>query len=151
MANTEWKSSGKSVDYVKVPTLVSAFECGFGTPFGDGYSYEEIPDDFVSGLKRPFVLIASGDSMLPNIMAGDRVIIEYAEKANHRDIVAVYLNGTFMIKVLFRNGFSLYLKSTNTRFSPIKIQEHDAFQILGRVTGVFREPGNFVISEYLHE
>lgn len=127
------------VKWVKVPSLITAHSCGFGTPFSDGMEYEDIPYEFVKNAKEPYIITAKGSSMEPVIYDGDKLIIDIKSQHKHNDMVTVFLNGDYLVKIFYQNNFSLYLKSKNTKFKDIKINEDDEFHVLGKVVGIYRE------------
>jgi DNA polymerase V len=125
---------------VKVPTLISAYSCGFGTPFQDGYEYEEIHEKFVEGVDSPYIITATGDSMEPDIKHGDKLLTELISQPRHRDIVVAVLNGEMLVKQFFQNNYSCYLKPLNTKYPERKLQEEDACVFVARVKAiVYRE------------
>lgn len=151
--NYDWYLTGKgskyiiqentnqqSIEYTNIPSLISAHQCGFGSNINDGIEMEEVPKEFVENMKEPYLITASGDSMSPIIQHGDRVFVERnTPQPKNGDIVAVFLNGEYLIKVFYFKNYTLYLKSINEEYETITIGEHDTFQLLGIVVSIFRK------------
>lgn len=126
-------------NYRNVPYLDSAHQCGFQQPFfDDGMDFIMIPEDFLGGIKKPLIINATGDSMAPTIENGDQLIIDLAAKPQHNDKISCRLNGQFLIKILFINNFSTYLKCINSEYEDHKIMPDDDFEILGRIERVIK-------------
>lgn len=134
------ESGDPSIEYTSIPSLISAHQCGFGSSINDGVEFEEVPSEFVKNMKEPYLITASGDSMSPIIQPGDRVFVEQSTfQPKNGDIVAVFLNGEYLIKIFYYKNFTLYLKSFNENYETITIREDDSFQLLGLVVSIFRK------------
>jgi SOS-response transcriptional repressor LexA len=133
-------SDNPSIEYTSIPSLISAHQCGFGSNINDGIELEEVPSEFVKDMKEPYLITASGESMTPIIQPGDKVFVEKSTfQPRNGDIVAVFLNGEYLIKIFYFKNYTLFLKSANENFETITINEYDSFQILGSVTGIYRK------------
>lgn len=148
--NREWYETGNGpmiipdeqpIDYTKVPSLISAHKCGFGVSFNDGLEFEDIPTQVIDKMHEPYIITASGSSMCPVIQDGDKVFIERNKKPVDGDIVAVFLNGEYMIKVFHRTEYNTYLKSINTEYDTINIGEFDVIEIFGVAVKFIRNLG----------
>jgi len=148
--NKEWYETGNGpmlipdeqlIDYTKVPSLISAHKCGFGVSFNDGLEYEDIPTQVIDKMHEPYIITASGSSMYPVIQDGDKVLIERNKQPVNGDIVAVFLNGEYMIKIFDykQDRLTLFLKSVNPEYKAITIGEHDTFQIFGVAVKFIRD------------
>ncbi len=59
----------------------------------DVVDWEELPQSMAKGGKEYFALRVSGDSMWPEYLDGDVVIVRRAETCNSGDVCVVYVNG----------------------------------------------------------
>lgn len=123
----------------KIASVVSCPSCGDGTPFFDGADEDYVPSDFIKNLKKPYIVKIHGDSMSPTLIKGDKLIIDVDAPVLHNDICAVLHNSAFHVKRFYRNNFSVYLKSDNEAYDPIKIAEEDDLHILGKAVSLMRE------------
>lgn len=107
--------------------------------FFDGTDDDYVPSDFIKNLKKPYIVKIHGDSMSPTLIKGDKLIIDVDVPVLHNDICAVLHNSAFHVKRFYRNNFSVYLKSDNEAYEPIKIAEEDELHILGKAISLMRE------------
>ena len=107
-------------------------------PYTDPNAEMEIPNSFVSGRKRTFVLQVKGDSMIEEqIRDGDFVIIEQTENAVNGDIVVALLdNGMATLKRFFKEATRVRLEPANAKMSPIFVKN---VRIQGKVVGLIRK------------
>lgn len=84
-----------------------------------------------------FVGRASGRSMEGvGIFDGDILIIERAATVKHGDVIVAILNGLFVCKIAdFKNN---QLLSANPDHPPVKITEHDEYNVEGVVVQSIR-------------
>ena len=130
---------GVQSELIKVPFLTSAFKCGFGTPFSDGCEYLMLQSSFVSGIKDPYIIRATGDSMYPTINEGDILVLDHGVTvARDGNIVAAMVDGGFVIKEYKVENFSTYLVSHNTNYKRIKISSEEDI-IFGVIHHLFRQ------------
>lgn len=103
-----------------------------------------VAPDMVSKVKRCYVLMVRGDSMIDEgIFDGDHVVIQKQETAENGDIVVALLEGSFAtLKSFYRekNGM-IRLQPANKNMDPIIVDAND-LQIQGKVTGVIRRYNN---------
>jgi len=96
----------------------------------------DLPPNFAGErLKNPFLVRASGDSMMPRIHAGDLVLFERAHEAASGSIVACSNEGKAYIKKFVARGKSVQLESLNEAFEPFEA-EPESFQIEGLAVAV---------------
>jgi repressor LexA len=90
--------------------------------------------------EKMFALHVKGDSMKDKgIMDGDYVICRQQNTAENGDIIVALLNDSATVKTFRkRRGNNYELEPANDRFKPIAIDEDSNFQVLGKVTSVFR-------------
>jgi len=107
-------------------------------PYTDPNAMISIPNTFVSGKKRVYVLQVRGESMIEEqIRDGDYVVIEQAEAANNGDIVVALLdNGMATLKRFFKEATRIRLEPANAKMSPIFVRN---VRIQGKVVGLIRK------------
>lgn len=89
---------------------------------------------------KPFLLRVAGDSMRDaGILDRDFVLIDGAPHADDGDIVAALLNDEATVKRLQRRRGEVWLEPANPAYQPIAVRADQAFQIVGKVIGVFRK------------
>lgn len=96
----------------------------------DIIDWEEIPTTMCSGGREYFALQVDGDSMWPDYLPGDVVIIRKSPTCNSGDVCVVYVNGydATLKQVKFHDDGSLTIVPKNQSyppktFSPQEIQE----------------------------
>lgn len=107
-------------------------------PYTDPNASFSIPNDFVSGTKRTYVLQVRGESMIEEqIRDGDFVVVEQIESANNGDIVVALLdNGMATLKRFFKEATRVRLEPANAKMSPIFVKN---VRIQGKVVGLIRK------------
>jgi repressor LexA len=94
------------------------------------------------GRRADFLLRVKGDSMIEaGILDGDIVVVQRAQDARNGEIVVALVGDDeaadeATVKTFYRDGNRVRLQPENAALEPIYA---DFVQILGRVTGVFRE------------
>lgn len=132
-----------SLDKLKIPILgtvpagipISAIE--------DILGYEEIPQS-MGRLDGLFALRAKGDSMEPNILEGDIIIVQQQPSADSGDIVVALVNGDeATVKKIKITKSGIMLIANNAAYTPMfytnKEVEELPVRIAGRVIGLHRE------------
>ena len=107
---------------------------------------QDIEDHVVVTTRHPptelFALRVRGDSMAPEILADDVVIVRRQPKAEHGQIVVAMVDDEATIKRLHRRGtgadLRIELHATNPRYAPI-VPDPVALVILGLVVELRRE------------
>lgn len=124
-----------SATMVNLPLLINLMSCGTGNPIDDDSSeLIGIPDYFIRGLKRPYVVEAVGDSMLPDIKPGDKLIADYHADAVSGDFVIAVHNGDMMVKRLEKlNGYVFLVPNNSEKYKPIPVMPDDDMTIIGVV------------------
>ena len=124
--------------YEKIPMLISAFSCGSGTPFSDGYTYAEVPSKLIRN-ENCYLLNVGGNSMMPTLQPGDRCLVDVGKSPLHNNIVAAIVDGEFVIKRFRQNGYSDYLFSDNKHYPAIKLDDANSATIIGVVYEILRK------------
>lgn len=107
-------------------------------PYTDPNASMAIPNAFVSGKKRTYVLQVKGESMIEDgIMDGDYVVIEQSDNAINGEIVVALLdNGMATLKRFFRETTRIRLEPANAKMQPIFVKN---VTIQGKVVGLIRK------------
>lgn len=97
--------------------------------------------DLVSKVKRCYVLMVKGDSMIKEgIFDGDNVVIQKQDTAENGDIVVALIQGEFAtLKTFYKEkGGKIRLQPANDEMEPMIYDAIDV-AIQGKVTGVIRK------------
>jgi repressor LexA len=101
---------------------------------------EEISIDrsWVRG-KKPFLLRVVGDSMRDaGILDKDYVLVNGEQRADDGDIIAAILEDEATVKRFRSRRGEIVLEPANPAYEPIPVRKDRAFQVVGKVIGVFR-------------
>lgn len=101
---------------------------------------EEIPIDMLKGGKQYFGLKVKGDSMEPEYLDGDTLILLKQEDCESGDDCVVMVNGfdgTF--KRVFKNEQGIILQPLNNKYSPMVYSNEDIQNLPVRILGVVEE------------
>jgi repressor LexA len=103
---------------------------------------ERLPVPGTLGRRADFLLRVKGESMVDaGILDGDVLVVQRAQDARNGEIVVALVGDAenadeATVKTFYREGNRVRLQPENASMEPIYA---DFVQILGRVTGVFRE------------
>ena len=105
---------------------------------------EEISEDIIKGGKEYFGLKIKGDSMSPEYLDGDTIILEKAQDVENGQDAVVMINGddgTF--KRVFKNENGIILQPLNNSYSPLVFSNEDIknkpVKIIGKVIELRRK------------
>ena len=101
---------------------------------------EEISADMLKGGKQYFGLKIKGDSMEPDYLDGDVIILQKQDDCESRDDCVVMVNGndgTF--KRVFKNENGIILQPLNNKYQPIIYSNEQIENLPVRILGVFEE------------
>lgn len=101
---------------------------------------EEISIDMLRGDKQYFGLKIKGDSMEPDYLDGDIIILQKKEDCENGDDCVVMVNGndgTF--KRVFKNENGIILQPLNNKYQPIIFTNEQIETLPVRILGVFEE------------
>jgi SOS-response transcriptional repressor LexA len=124
------------IKYIKVPSLIHVFSCGPSERIEDDMEYYLVPENTANSVKSPYVIEAGGNSMLPKIKPGDKLLVDHDAQPTNGDIVVAYINGEFTIKHYYPVNGKIILSPSNSEYKPIIIEQHDDFRILGVVSKI---------------
>jgi len=100
----------------------------------DGYQTVEVLRHLAT--ESRYVVRVAGDSMEPEILDGDLLLVDYAEEARSGKIVCALINGKGTVKRFSRRGKQIVLKATNPKHKDIPVTEEDELRIQGVVRGI---------------
>lgn len=105
---------------------------------------EEIPADMLKGGKQYFGLKVKGDSMYPEYLDGDTLILEKVEDVENGQDAIIMINGndgTF--KRVFKNENGIILQPLNPTYAPLVFSNEDIIRkpirIIGKVVELRRK------------
>lgn len=101
---------------------------------------EEIPVDMLKGGKQYFGLKVKGNSMEPDYLDGDTLILEKADDCESGDDCVIMVNGndgTF--KRVFKNENGIILQPLNPSYSPIVYSNEQIENLPVRIIGIVEE------------
>ena len=101
---------------------------------------EEIPVDMLKGGKQYFGLKVKGDSMEPEYLDGDTLILEKADDCENGDDCVVMVNGndgTF--KRVFKNENGIILQPLNNKYQPMPYTNEQIVNLPVRIIGIVEE------------
>ena len=117
--------------------LAEHLHAGFPSPAADYTERIDVTRELVRHPETTFYARIDGDSMQEvGIFSGDLVVIDRSLMASDGDFVAAYIDGEFTVKE-FRSdpsGQCAWLIPHNKAFSPIRVDEENAFIIWGVIT-----------------
>lgn len=142
-------SEASDVDLIMIPMVEARLAAGHGSLQVSGESDRSYAfrSDFLhrKGNPKSMVLMrVDGDSMQPEIMDGDAVLLDQS-KTDIRlgKIFAVGFEDAIYLKRIDRVPGKVILKSTNPAYPPLEIdvqgQEQDLFRVIGQVLWIGRE------------
>jgi repressor LexA len=90
--------------------------------------------------KRPFLLRVTGDSMCEaGILDGDYVLVNGDGRGDDGDIVVALIEEDATVKRLRTRRGQVVLEPANPAYTPIQVRPDRAFEVVGKVIGVFRK------------
>ena len=101
---------------------------------------EEIPSDMLKGGKQYFGLKVKGNSMEPEYLDGDTLILEKADDCESGDDCVIMVNGndgTF--KRVFKNENGIILQPLNPSYSPMVYSNKQIEALPVRIIGIVEE------------
>lgn len=135
--------SGEFQKALSLP-LAEQIKAGFPSP-ADDYMRESLDfnRDLIRHPEATFYGRVDGDSMEgAGIMDGDIAVIDRSIEPSDGDIIVAYVNGEFTMKYLDlsnRDKGYLELRPANPKYSPIRIDEIDRFEVWGVVVWTIKQ------------
>lgn len=133
-------------DAVAVPYLTVAASAGRGLVTGDERAIRHEP--FTVRMLRDCgvapgaasLIDAAGESMIPTILPGDRLLIDRSDqRLTTAGIYVVRRGDELLVKRVRRDGAALILLSDNADYAPVRCAPGDA-AVVGRVKLLLRSP-----------
>ena len=124
--------------------LSHRISAGFPSPAAD-YAEDglDLNHYLVQNKPATFMFTVKGDSMLgAGICDGDKVVVDKALKAKHKDIVVAVVDSEYTIKRLYQLRGRVELQAENPNYQAITFKEGSELQIWGVVVGVVRKYSN---------
>lgn len=124
--------------------LAPAIKAGFPSPAED-YIHDSLDfnRDIVKHPESTFYGRISGDSMIDaGFNEGDLAVIDKSRVPVDGDVVVAYINNEFTIKYLdlsHKEEGYIELRPANPKYSPIRIDETDEFEVWGVVSYVIHQ------------
>lgn len=139
LLGTERVQIGKSV--VRIPVLGSV---PAGIPIEaieDIVDWEEIPQAMCTGGKEYFALQVKGDSMWPDYLPGDTIIVQRTPVCESGDDCVVYVNGydATLKQVTFNSDGSLTIVPRNQSYPPRTYSRKEVIDMPVSIAGVVVE------------
>lgn len=96
--------------------------------------------EFLTGNSRGvFALRVCGDSMFPEIEAGDVVIVDSNKQPRFGEKIVASVRGEYTLKTYKNSSLGLRLVASNGAFPPQQITKHDDFEVIGVVSHVIKK------------
>lgn len=107
----------------------------------DIVDWEEIPASMCSGGKEYFALSVKGDSMWPDYLPGDIVILRKSERCDSGDVCVVYVNGfdATLKQVKLAEDGSVTLQPRNPAYPPRTYSPEEVSELPVSIAGVVVE------------
>ena len=118
-------------------TLAEHLHAGFPSPAADYTDRIDLTREIVRHPETTFYARIDGDSMRDaGIFSGDLVVIDRSLQASDGDYVAAYIDGKFTVKEFHPDpaNHCAWLIPHNKAFSPIRVDEQNAFIVWGVIT-----------------
>ena len=107
----------------------------------DIIDWEELPEEMFSGGREYFGLRVAGDSMFPDILDGDVVIIRKTPTCNSGNVAVVYVNGydATLKQVKLNEDGSITLQPRNPNYAPRTFTPEEVAELPVTIAGVVVE------------
>lgn len=123
-----------------IPLYSAQVACGlFGITDDFVDNYLSLDEKFIKNKNSTFFVKASGDSMRPKIEMGDILVVDTSLSLKHLSIGTFFYNGNPICKQWVIKEDGPYLRSFNSKYQEIKINEDDQIELFGVVIGLARE------------
>ena len=95
---------------------------------------QSLDQRFIRNRTSSFLFEANSDAMEPTIFNGDILVVDRSIENVDQRVCIVSYNGEFLCKRVFKSKNSLILKSDNSKFQDINVENTDSASIWGVVT-----------------
>ena len=130
------------------PLVLTRICAGFPSPAEDYIEGRiDLNRDLIRNEFSTFYFRVTGDSMMPEIKPGALLIVDRQLETSDGDIIVARLDGDLCVKVLsFKENGSIFLRSINPNYEPIRIEEGSDFEVWGSVVHAIHSFKNFRIT-----
>lgn len=138
----EYSSNGIASPGTRRINVLGSIRAGIPTEaVEDIIDWEEIPEEMCKGGKEYFGLKVKGDSMWPDFLEGDVVIIQKTPVCNNGNICAVYVNGydATLKQIKLGDDGSITLQPRNPSYPPRTYTKEEVEQLPVTIAGVVVE------------
>jgi SOS-response transcriptional repressor LexA len=119
-------------EMVNIPSYSYNGFAGTDNYADDSLEEVTIASSAIHGVKKPFSIVVSGDSMQPKINSGDTIIFDTEAKIKNGDIIVCTYQGNRLIKKFVHDFHFPVLKSINPMYEDIVLKEIDSFHVHGK-------------------
>ncbi|MEZ4987542.1 MAG: translesion error-prone DNA polymerase V autoproteolytic subunit [Saprospiraceae bacterium] len=140
---TLWLYAAYQDTALELPFLPFDISAGFPSPALDFIDLGiDLNEHLIDHPSATFYGRVQGDSMSgAGIHDGDLLVIDKSLQASDGRIAVCFLDGEFTLKrIRVDRAGSVWLMPENDRYPPIRIEEHQHFQVWGIVTYVIKKP-----------
>jgi repressor LexA len=135
------KDSAPNPAFIRIPVLGNV---PAGIPLEaieDIVDWEDLPADMTSGGKEYFGLKVKGDSMYPEYLDGDTVIVRKTPSCNSGDVCVVFVNGydATLKQVKFGDNGTLTIIPRNPEYAPRTFSKKEIRDLPVSISGVVVE------------
>lgn len=126
-------------DMVEIPSIDSAFPCGVPQTNEGLINKVAVRKHFIEGMRNPYHIRCTGDSMSPRIQDGDELLVDTIDgdisRLKNRSIVVACINNEFTIKRLLIEDYGYLLAPDNIQggYSPYLLRPGDEMKIIAVV------------------
>jgi len=118
------------------PKFLVQLSCGlFGITDDMIEKYQSLDALFIKNRFNTFFFEAAGDSMQPTIFQGEIVIVDKSKKHFTGKVCVVVYQESLMCKRVIKTNTSFILRSDNSKYKDIIIQDCEELKIWGVVIG----------------
>jgi DNA polymerase V len=128
-----------SISQHYLPLYTGKVSCGlFGVADDFVDEYLSLDERFIKNKESTFFVKAQGESMSPNIVTGDILIVDRSIELFDGAVVTVFYNDSAICKQYFKKAGQVVLKSFSMKEKDIVIGENDRLELFGVVVGLAR-------------
>lgn len=121
----------------ELPKFIAKVSCGlFGISDDFIEKYQSLDSHFIKNKFSTFFFESDGDSMEPTIHAGQIIVVDRSRKDFHGKVCVISWEDKLICKRVFFKNDSIILKSDNTKYKEITVQNNDNLLLWGLVTAI---------------
>jgi DNA polymerase V len=128
-----------SISQHYLPLYAGRVSCGlFGIADDFVDEYLSLDERFIKNKEATFFVKAQGDSMAPNIVTGDILIVDRSIKVFSGAVVAIFYNDNAICKQYLKKEGQTLLSSFSSEVKDITVSDDDRLELFGVVVGLAR-------------